>query len=240
MGARDMKKNNPYEAAQKFVEKYFPNCNGALLAGSVVRGEATETSDLDIVIFDETFPSSYRETFIELEWPIEVFVHNGSSYKSFFESDRERAQPSLPRMVSEGIILRNDGIIEAIKKEAEELLKEGPEKWTEKTIQIKRYFLTDTLDDFIGSSNRAEGIFIANTLAELISEFVLRTNRRWIGTSKWIVRSLKAFDEDFANQFVEAFDTYYTTGDKSRVICLVEAAMEPHGGRLLEGFSSGK
>lgn len=50
----------------------------------------------------------------------------------------------------------------------------------------------------------------------------------------------KAFDEDFANQFVEAFDTYYTTGDKSRVICLVEAAMEPHGGRLLEGFSSGK
>lgn len=187
-----MNKNNPVEGAQKFVHKYFPNCNGALLAGSVVRGEATETSDLDIVIFDETFPSSYRETFIEFEWPIEVFVHNGSSYKSFFEIDRERAQPSLPRMVSEGIILRDDGIIEAIKKEAEELLKEGPEKWTEKTIQIKRYFLTDTLDDFIGSSNRAEGIFIANTLAELTSEFVLRTNQRWIGTSKWIVRSLKA------------------------------------------------
>ncbi|MEK5217091.1 nucleotidyltransferase domain-containing protein [Psychrobacillus sp. FSL H8-0487] len=235
-----MKKNNPYEAAQKFVHKYFPNCNGALLAGSVIRGEATETSDLDIVIFDETFPSSYRETFIEFEWPIEVFVHNGSSYKSFFEIDRERARPSLPRMVSEGIILRNDGIIEAIKKEAEELLKEGPEKWTEKTIRIKRYFLTDTLDDFIGSSNRAEGIFIANTLAELTSEFVLRTNQRWIGTSKWIVRTLKAFDEDFVNQFVEAFDTYYTTGDKSRVICLVEAAMEPHGGRLLESFSLGK
>lgn len=240
MGARAMKKNNPYGAAQKFVEKYFPNCNGALLAGSVVRGEATETSDLDIVIFDETFPSSYRETFIEFEWPIEVFVHNGSSYKSFFDSDRERARPSLPRMVSEGIILKDDGIMEAIKKEAEELLKEGPEKWTEITIRIKRYFLTDTLDDFIGSSNRAEGIFIANTLAELTSEFVLRTNQRWIGTSKWIVRSLKAFDEDFANQFVEAFDTYYTIGDKSRVICLVEAAMEPHGGRLLEGFTLGK
>lgn len=237
---KEINKNNPVEGAQKFVHKYFPNCNGALLAGSVVRGEATETSDLDIVIFDETFPSSYRETFIEFGWPIEVFVHNGSSYKSFFESDRERARPSLPRMVSEGIILKDDGIMEAIKKEAEELLKEGPEKWTEKTIRIKRYFLTDTLDDFIESSNRAEGIFIANTLAELTSEFVLRTNRRWIGTSKWIDRSLKAFDADFANQFVEAFDTYYRTGDKSRVIYLVEAAMEPHGGRLLEGFSLGK
>ena len=59
MGAREMKKDNPYEAAQKFIEKYFSNCNGALLAGSVVRGEATERSDLDIVIFDDTVPSSY-------------------------------------------------------------------------------------------------------------------------------------------------------------------------------------
>ena len=235
-----MKKDNPYEAAQKFIEKYFSNCNGALLAGSVVRGEATERSDLDIVIFDDTVPSSYRETFIEFEWPIEVFVHNGSSYKSFFESDRERAQPSLPRMVSEGIILRDDGIIESIKKEAEELLKEGPEKWSEDTIQIKRYFLTDTLDDFIGCSNRAEEIFIANSLSVLTSEFVLRSHRRWIGASKWIVRSLRAYDEDFTNQFVEAFDTYYKTGDKNKVIYLVETVMEPFGGRLLEGFSIGK
>ncbi|WP_277587514.1 nucleotidyltransferase domain-containing protein, partial [Psychrobacillus antarcticus] len=62
---REMIKNNPVEAARKFLHKYFPNCNGALLAGSVVRGEATNTSDLDIVIFDESIPSSYRESFIK-------------------------------------------------------------------------------------------------------------------------------------------------------------------------------
>lgn len=112
----DMNKDNPMEAAQKFIQKYFPSCNGALLAGSVVRGEGTDTSDLDIIIFDETVPSSYRESFIEFDWPIEVFVHNASSYKPFFETDRERAQPSMPRMVSEGIILSDDGVIEAIKK----------------------------------------------------------------------------------------------------------------------------
>jgi len=235
-----MNKDKPIEAAQKFIHKNFPNCNGALLAGSVVRGEGTDTSDLDIVIFDETVPSSYRESFIEFDWPIEVFIHNTSSYKPFFESDRERARPSLPRMVSEGIILKDDGVIEIIKEEAKELLKEGPEEWSEVTLQIKRYFLTDTLDDFIGCTDRGEEIFIANALAELVSEFVLRSNRHWIGTSKWIVRSLRAYDEDYTIQFVEAFDTYYTTGDKGRVIHLVEAAMEPFGGRLLEGFSLGK
>ena len=235
-----MNKDQPIETAQKFIHKYFPNCNGALLAGSVVRGEETDTSDLDIVIFDETVPSSYRESLIEFNWPIEVFVHNTSSYKSFFESDRERTRPSLPRMVSEGIILKDDGVIEIIRKEAIDLLKEGPEEWSEITLQIKRYFLTDTLDDFIGCNKRGEEIFIANALAELVSEFVLRSNRHWIGTSKWIVRSLRAYDEDYTIQFVEAFETYYTTGDKEKVIHLVEAAMEPFGGRLLEGFSLGK
>ena len=169
-----------------------------------------------------------------------MFVHNASSHKTFFESDRVRARPSLPRMVSEGIILKDDGVIKTIKKEAAELLKEGPERWSEETVQLKRYFLTDTLDDFIGCSNRAEEIFITNTLAELVSEFVLRTNRRWIGTSKWIVRSLRSYDENFTNQFLEAFDTYYKTGDKDKVIYLVELVMGPFGGRLLEGFSLGK
>ncbi|WP_263597219.1 nucleotidyltransferase domain-containing protein [Metabacillus idriensis] len=44
----------PFEAAKKIIEKRFPKCQAAVLSGSVVRGEATPASDLDIVIFDET------------------------------------------------------------------------------------------------------------------------------------------------------------------------------------------
>ncbi|WP_337020316.1 nucleotidyltransferase domain-containing protein, partial [Oceanobacillus massiliensis] len=178
----------PIQAAKQFVALYFPDCNGALLAGSVVRGEETETSDLDIVIFDQDIRSSYRESMNVFDWNIEVFVHNFSSYKHFFKSDCERAKPSMPRMVSEGIVLKDTGFLDAIKKEADELLEKGPEEWPEDTIMVKRYFITDVLDDFIGSNHRAEEIFIANALAELVSEFILRTNRKWIGSSKWILR----------------------------------------------------
>ena len=233
-------KLNPIEAGHQFIKVYFPHCQGALLAGSVVRGEATETSDLDIVIFDNTIHASYRESLIEFGWAIEVFVHNLISYKSFFESDCERARPSLPRMVLEGIVLKDEEIIDSIKKEAKEMLENGPAKWSTETIQIKRYFITDALDDFKGCSNRAEELFIANRLAELVSEFVLRTNRHWIGESKWLVRSLKQYDEQFAHQFVEAFDLFYKMGDKKQVIYLVESILEPFGGPLFEGFSLGK
>lgn len=229
-----------YKAAELFTLRHFPNCHGALLAGSVVRGEATETSDLDIVIFDCSLKSAYRESVFEFDWSIEVFVHNLTSYKDFFKSDCERARPSLPRMVSEGIVLKDIGIMEPIKQEAKELLDKGPEEWSADTIKLKRYFITDALDDLIGCTNRAEEIFIANTLAELVSEFVLRTNRQWIGTSKWIVRSLRNYDEKFVGHFVEAFDTFYKTGEKDKIIGMVDDILQPFGGRLFHGFSLGK
>ncbi|WP_163102115.1 nucleotidyltransferase domain-containing protein [Peribacillus alkalitolerans] len=235
-----MIKLEPKDAALAFINKYFPNCQGALLAGSVVRGEATVTSDLDIIIFDKSIASSYREALIEFGWPIEVFVHNLHSYKVFFESDYKRARPSKQKMISEGIILKDEGILEVIKNEATQLLNEGPEVWSEETIRVKRYFITDTLDDLIGSNKREEEIFIANTLAELLQEFVLRSNKQWIGSSKWIYRALKQFDPDFAGVFVETFDVFYRTGNKQLIIELVDKVLQPHGGRLFHGFTSGK
>ncbi|MGE6517417.1 nucleotidyltransferase domain-containing protein, partial [Lysinibacillus sphaericus] len=68
------KKLNPIEAAKRFINKSFPNCQGAVLAGSVVRGEETDTSDLDIVVFEKSITSSYRESLIDFGWPIEIFV----------------------------------------------------------------------------------------------------------------------------------------------------------------------
>lgn len=229
----------PLEAAKRFVNKYFPSCQGALLAGSVVRGEATDTSDLDIIIFDNKSVSSSRQSIIDFDWSIEVFVHNLTSYKYFFDSDYKRARPSMQRMVSEGLIIKDNGVIEEIKDEANKILREGPEKWSLEVIKIKRYFITDALDDFIGSNYRAEELMIVNTLADLVQEFVLRTNGCWIGSSKWVIRELNKFNPDFTNQFVNALDTFYKVGEKNKVIELVDKVLEPFGGRLFEGFTLG-
>lgn len=230
----------PVEAAKRFIVEKFPDCQAALLAGSVVRGEGTATSDLDIVVFDDKVESAYRESLIEYGWPIEVFVHNFTSYKAFFKEDCERARPSLPRMVFEGIVLIDSGIVMSIKEEANGLLKKGPGVWSMETIEMKRYMMTDALDDLIGSTNRAEELFIANSLADAIHEFVLRTNVQWIGASKWIVRALNQFDKNFAQTFVQAFDAFYKTGHKDGIIALTDEVLKPHGGRLFEGYSMGK
>ncbi|MEH6934444.1 nucleotidyltransferase [Bacillus mycoides] len=231
----------PIEVARSIITSQFSNCDVALLGGSVARGEATKTSDLDIVIFDQSLSSCYRESFYSNGWPVEVFVHNFETYKTFFKSDCERGRPSLPQLVSEGIELKGkDEIVEILKREANELLNKGPEKWSEETMKQKRYFITDTLDDFIGATKREEELFIANLLADLVHEYVLRVNGRWLGNSKWFIRVLRRYDEQYAEHFVAAFDHFYKTEEKNELITFVESTLDQYGGRMFEGFSIGK
>ncbi|GKV54958.1 nucleotidyltransferase [Sporosarcina sp. NCCP-2222] len=234
-----MERVDALKAAQLFIHQYYPDCTAALLAGSVVRGEATETSDLDIIVFDD-HKGPYRESVIAFNWPVEVFVHNKTSYQSFFDSDIERARPSLLRMISEGIVLVDSVLVQAVKQEADKLLKKGPAPWNEQTVRTKQYMLTDALDDFQGSTDDAESIFIANTLADRLHEFILRTNGRWIGDSKWVVRAMREFDSVFTDRFVTVFDEFYRTRNKNPVIELAEEVLKPFGGRLFNGYSIGK
>ena len=72
------------EAAQSIITSQFPNCDVALLGGSVKR-RSDKTSDLDIVIVDQSLTSCYRESFYSNGWPVEVFVHNFETYKTFLK-----------------------------------------------------------------------------------------------------------------------------------------------------------
>lgn len=226
--------------AKHIIKDRYPTCDAAILAGSVVRGEATETSDLDIVIFDFSIKEGYRESFMALNWPVEAFIYNEESYDKFVKENIERARPSLPRMIAEGVPLLGQSFINEKKSEAEALLSTGPKKWSKETIDLKRYAITDTLEDMKGATNRMEAVFAANLLAEQLHEFYLRTNNQWIGQGKWIVRSLRNFDEDFSKQYSQAFDLFYRTGEKEEIYSLVELVLHPYGGALFEGFSRGK
>lgn len=231
---------SPIEAATAFIKTHFPECDGALLSGSVVRGEHTSTSDLDLIIFDSSLKSSYRESLTAYEWPIELFVHSFDSYKEFMKQDVERGRPSLPRMLAEGTPIVDHPEISLIQDEAKEILDTGPVEWSEQTIRIKRYFITDLVDDLIGSTKRSETLYITNSLIEQLHEFVLRVNNQWIGSSKWIDRALRSFDENLADEFLLAIEDIYQHNEKNLLISLAEKIVAPYGGFLFEGFSIGK
>lgn len=232
---------NYLNAARQFIEKYFPTSTFALVAGSVVRGEATETSDLDIFILVPDLNEAYRESYFEFGWPIEAFVHNFESYEVFFHRDVSRRRPSLPMMCSEGkVIVDKDNLFEIIQSLAKELLSNGPSPFTNEEYLNQRYMITDLLDDLIGARKYDEQIFIVNELTERICNFVLVNRGQWMGRGKWIPRLIRKMDEELYNNLINSLEYFYKYNDKEKLIDLVMQELNRYGGRLFEGYSLGK
>jgi len=227
------------EAAKKFIQTDFPDCLGAILSGSVTIGKDTSTSDLDIVVFKKSV-DAYRESLVKYDWMIEVFVYDFESYKPFFENDIKRARPTLPRMLAEGMMIKHHTDLEEIVQYAKDTMLAGPPIWDEKTIEFHQYFLSDLMDDFIGSEHVNESICIATTLLEKLHEFILRTNHHWVGSSKWMYREMEHFNPDVTKKMFQAFHNYFQTGEKEGIINVVELALKPFGGKRFEGFKIGK
>lgn len=228
------------QTARLIVESRYPDCDAALLAGSFVRGQATTTSDLDLIVFNESVADSYRESFTFDEYPVEAFVHSSTTIRDFFRQDRERGRPSMQRMVAEGLVLRDHDLLKPLKEYAESELLAGPPVLSPAETDRARYFLTDLLDDFIGVTERSEGLGIAARLLEQATDFRLRTSGHWTGQGKWLIRSLAIVDSVEAGRLFEAFESYFRSDEKQAVIDLLEQWLAERGGRYFDGFSLGK
>lgn len=232
----------PIEAARRFVEANFPECHVAIVASSVLRGEGTATSDLDVVIITGREEAPFRQSFIWEGWPVETFVHTETSYPDFFARDRDRYEPSLEMMCAEGVVLRDrNGLAERIRETARQELEAGPEPLTQRAIDRMRYSITDLIDDLMGSVKPEESFFIANALAEESVRLLLLRNRRWLGKGKWVLRALRRFDPAIEERLSGALALFCSTGSKDELLAFANGVLEPVGGRLFEGYyDSGK
>lgn len=230
-------RSEPVETARRFVEQRFPDASLALVGGSVIRGDATPTSDLDIVILTERKEAPFRASYVFHEWPIEAFVHTEPSLQRFLAQDAERFRPSLHRMIAEGVVLRDrDSRAGQLQSESQAVIQRGPPRLGSEQLEDWRYLLTDLLDDFIGAGSLEEGMFVANDLAVELASLTLLRHRRWIGRGKWMPRAIRAHDPALAQQLASALLAYYRTEDKQPLIDLACHALQDAGGRLFEGY----
>ncbi len=223
--------------AAAFIVVHYPDCRAAFLAGSVVRGDHTPTSDLDIVIVTGRPEAPFRESLYFGGWPVEAFVHTPESIRRYFANDIARRRPSLPMMCVEGAILRDlDGLATQLRGEAEALLAAGPPPLTAEEIASQRYFLTDLLDDLQGAADAGERYFIAAELAQRATELVLLYHGQWAGTGKWTLRALRRYNPALADRLTAALREVYCHRRADALIAFVDGALAPVGGRLFAGF----
>jgi hypothetical protein len=229
---------SPLEVASDIWKRRFADSRVIFLAGSVVRGEGTPHSDLDLVVVYEQLPTAYRESFFHQGWPVEAFVHDPETLNYFFwEIDRPSGMPSLPTMVLEGkAIPKEDEISQSLKALAQAVIDAGPPAWTDKDIQGARYAITDRCDDIRTPRNHAELTASVSHLHGLLADFYFRSRNRWSAKDKHIPRKLAETDPLLAHRFSEAFDAAFSIHNPSKILELAEALLTPYGGFLFENL----
>lgn len=236
---RTMNKPEPKATALEIVNNKYPDAEVVFLAGSVVRGEQTLFSDLDLVVVFKELEYAWRESFVYGDWPVEAFLHDPHTLRYFFESvDAPSGRPSLAKMIVEGVALpvENNFSIQ-MRRLAQEVIETGPPPWDQSMLDSARYMITDLIDDLRAPRNKAEALAAGALLYEKLAEFYLRSQGLWSARGKAIPRSLQKISAPVAEQFQVAFNLLFVQGDSSEVIGLAETILAPQGGFLFEGFT---
>jgi hypothetical protein len=225
--------------AGRVLAARYPDADVAFIAGSFVRGDATEGSDLDLVVLYPRLQRARRESFTFEGLPAEAFVHDPETLAWYLDADVKGGRPAMLTMVSEGRILGpRPEAARRLQDRARALLAVGPRPLDPAQLEQYRYHLTDRLNDLRDQRDAAEmtatGVWVYLSLAELM----LRGRGRWFGTGKWVARCLTALDPTLEQAFSAAFEALFARHDAGPVIVLAEAELTRHGGLLFDGYLS--
>jgi hypothetical protein len=223
---------------KQLLETRYPGAEVIFVAGSVVRGEATEHSDLDLVVVYSKIPAAYRESFQSSAWPVEAFIHDPATLRYFFKNvDRDLGRATLAEMIAEGHEIPGPSeFSQEIKRMARAVLDAGPPVLPDDEIQDRRYHISELIDDLRAPRSQQEVIASATLIYNELADYYFRTNGYWSGTGKALIKRMKRYDPVFARRFGEAFDALFGQSQTQKVIDLANELMAPKGGYMFEGY----
>ena len=226
--------DGPVSSARALVSDRFGDARSAILGGSVVTGQATAASDLDIVVIGDYPDAPFRASLTYAAWPVEVFVHTEATIHGFWA--RERLRPALAMMCARGLVVMDeDGSAARMQAEARAHLDAGPPALPAADHDRLRYGLTDSLDDFLADPGTEELPFVVAALTRDLCEIAMENRRAFRGTGKWMYRMAQEADSAFASELSAALDAV-NAGDRQRLAALARAELDAAGGSLFDGY----
>ena len=226
--------------ARALVAERFPDARAAWLAGSVVSGTATATSDLDITVLLHGPPAPFRESLEYDGWPVELFVHSRETVAHWIKRDLERRRPTLVRLISSGVVIVDtEGTAAALAEECAAILEAGPGPLSDADRDSMRYGLTDLLDDLADCTDRVLAAVVAFAAFEAAAKLLLAVDGRWWGTGKWLIHELRERDAIHGTSYALRLHAGLVSAverDPVLLTVVAEEILEAAGGRLFAGY----
>ncbi len=232
----DILANQALAVAAHALETRFAGAHFAFVAGSIMRGQGTIGSDIDMVVIYPRLERAWRESFVEEGFPVEAFVQDPATLDVFLGRDVENGRPVMINMVVEGrIVGAHVKGAAALRARAASLLKAGPAPLNGERLEFLLYQVSDLADDLRGYRDREEMLAIAVTLYPKLIDLMLWGRGHWSGAGKWLPRRLRAVDAALADQLAAAMATA-AAGDGAALLALCERELATRGGAVFAGF----
>jgi len=223
------------EIARRLVVEQFPDARAAWLGGSVARGDASPTSDLDITVLLDGPPAPLRKSLEYGGWPVELFVHTEKSIAFYSGKDQQRRQPTMARLVGESVVLLDtDGSGARLQQACLAEVAAGPVPLSPDELDLLRYMITNLLDDLADASGNIRTA-ICSVLWQDAARLLLTGAGQWSGTGKGLLREVMAYDESQGTDHATALMDGVRAED-DRLVEEVDRILQPYGGRLFGGF----
>jgi hypothetical protein len=225
---------------KQILDDRYPDADVIFLAGSLLRGEGTPYSDLDLVVIFERLPHAWRESFIFQGYPVEAFINDPETFNYFIsEIGRPSGRSAMAHMVAEGVEVPGPTeISRSVKQIAMDLIAAGPPKLSDEDERKLRYTITNLIDDIRQPRSREELAASGAELYGALANYYFRANGLWSAVNKSIPRTLGNADPDLYSRFREGFEELFAGGRSYKVIMLAEEILKQHGGFLFDGYKS--
>jgi hypothetical protein len=221
--------------AEQFVADRFTDACGAVLAGSSTTGTSTPTSDLDLVLLLpegalDGGRSSLAATYEHGGRLVEVFAYTPEAYRTWAAREVDAYRPVILVMLTEGVILRSGPELDELRAWAGDVLSAGPHIEPH-ALDLRRHAVSALLDDLDDSEDPSERAVLLAGAFVALSELLLLAHGQWLGSGKWLLRRLRAWDRPVADRLSSAF----ASGDREEFLALADDLLAAMGGRLQAG-----
>ena len=228
------------EITNRIFHDRYPTANVILLAGSMLRGEGTPYSDLDLIVIYDSLPHAWRESFYFQDYPVETFIHDPETLNYFLhEAYRSSNSPAMARMVVEGVeVPDSTAVSQSLKNIAADIIASGPSELSDEDERKMRYTITNLVDDIRQPRSREELVASGVELYNALATYYFRANGLWPAVNKSIPRALGLADPELFSWFCGSFDQLFKDGRSEEVITLAENILKQHGGFLFDGYKN--
>lgn len=223
----------PYASAiQEAVDYILGRFNpvlGIIVAGSILRGEGDERSDIDtFVIFEGDYRQRVQKLFKGVRF--EIFANPPQRVPQYFQEEQADGGASTAHMIATGHILLNRApIVDDLRKQAQEVLNEPP-KYSATFLSLERYMAADSFENALDLRERdpAMGLTLLGAALARMLAYYFQKQGKYVPRHKDMLAVLREDSPELAG-LVEAF--WAASGDaRFEIACkIADMTIETRG-----------